>query len=107
MTERINGQGFRPTDAAGTRRTDATKRGGGSSSADSSAASAPSTSDQVNLTRSGVLLSKLEEIVQSAPAVDVDRVRAIRTRSRPAARSTTNASPTTCCASTASCSPEP
>ena len=78
MTERINGQGFRPTDAAGTRRTDATKRAGGSSSADSSAASAPSTSDQVNLTRSGVLLSKLEEIVQNAPVVDVDRVRAIK-----------------------------
>ena len=78
MTERINGQGFRPTDAAGTRRTDATKRTGDSSSGESSATNAPSTSDQVNLTRSGVLLSKLEEIVQSAPAVDVDRVRAIK-----------------------------
>jgi negative regulator of flagellin synthesis FlgM len=78
MTERINGQGFRPADAAGTRRADATKRGGGSPSADSSAASAPSASDQVNLTRSGVLMSKLEEIVHNAPAVDVDRVRAIK-----------------------------
>jgi negative regulator of flagellin synthesis FlgM len=78
MTERINGQGLRPADTAGTRCADAGKRTGGSSSADSSAVSAPSTSDQVNLTRSGVLLSKLEEIVQSAPAVDVDRVRAIK-----------------------------
>ena len=78
MTERINGQSFRPADAAGTRRADATKRGGGSSSADGSAVAPTSTSDQVNLTRSGLLMSKLEEIVQSAPAVDVDRVRAIK-----------------------------
>ena len=78
MTERINGQGFRPADAAGTRRADASKRAGGSASADSSAIAPPSTSDQVNLTRSGMLLSKLEEIVHSAPAVDIDRVRAIK-----------------------------
>jgi negative regulator of flagellin synthesis FlgM len=78
MTERINGQGFRPADAPGTRRADAAKRAGGSSSGDSSAATPPSTSDRVNLTRSGVLMSKLEEIVQSSPAVDADRVRAIK-----------------------------
>jgi negative regulator of flagellin synthesis FlgM len=78
MTERINGQGFRPADTAGTRRADASKRAGSSSSAASSAASAPSTGDQVNLTRSGLLLSKLEEIVSNAPAVDAERVRAIK-----------------------------
>ena len=77
MTERINGQGLRPADAPGTRRADATKRSGGSSG-DSSAAAPPSKSDQVNLTRSGVLMSKLEEIVQSSAAVDLDRVRAIK-----------------------------
>jgi len=78
MTERINGQGFRPADAPGTRRADASKRAGGSSSAESSAATPPGTSDQVNLTRSGVLMSKLEDIVQSSPAVDLERVRAIK-----------------------------
>jgi negative regulator of flagellin synthesis FlgM len=77
MTERINGQGIRPADTAGTRRTDAGKRAG-SSSAGSSGASAPTATDQVNLTRSGVLLSKLEEIVNNAPAMDVDRVRTIK-----------------------------
>ena len=64
--------------SSGTRRADAAKRAGGSSSGKSAGTSAPSSSDQVNLTRSGVLLSKLEEIVSSAPAVDVDRVRAIK-----------------------------
>jgi negative regulator of flagellin synthesis FlgM len=78
MTETINGQGIRPADTAGTRRTDAGKRAGGSSSAGSSGASAPTATDQVNLTRSGVLLSKLEEIVNNAPAMDVDRVRTIK-----------------------------
>jgi negative regulator of flagellin synthesis FlgM len=78
MTDRINGQGFRPADAAGARRADTAKRAGDSSSGESSAASAPTASDTVNLTRSGLLLSKLEEIVHNAPVVDLDRVRSIK-----------------------------
>ncbi len=77
MTERINGQGFRPADAAGARRTDAAKprseRG-----TDSAAAPAASTADRVKLTSAGLLMSKLEEVVQNAPAVDAERVRAIK-----------------------------
>ena len=38
----------------------------------------PRSGDTVNLTRSGVLLSKLEELVQSVPVVDADRVRAVK-----------------------------
>ena len=40
-------------------------------------ATAPS-GDSVNLTRSGLLMSKLEEVVHGLPVVDADRVRAIR-----------------------------
>jgi negative regulator of flagellin synthesis FlgM len=76
MTERINGQGLRPADAAGTRRTDAAKPAGGGS-AEGTPSAAP-TGDSVNLTRSGLLMSKLEEIVHGLPVVDADRVRAIK-----------------------------
>jgi negative regulator of flagellin synthesis FlgM len=78
MTERINGQGFRPADAAGTRRTDGAKPASSGSSSESSAASTSQSGDTVNLTRSGLLMSKLEELVHSLPAVDADRVRAIK-----------------------------
>jgi negative regulator of flagellin synthesis FlgM len=76
MTERINGQGFRPTDTAGARRADTTKPAGTPSSGNS--ASAPGSDSTVSLTRSGLLMNKLEELVHSLPAVDADRVRAIK-----------------------------
>jgi flagellar biosynthesis anti-sigma factor FlgM len=78
MTERINGQGFRPTDAAGTRRTEAAKTTSTGTAEEGSAAGTQRSGDTVNLTRSGVLLSKLEELVHSLPVVDVDRVRAAK-----------------------------
>jgi negative regulator of flagellin synthesis FlgM len=79
MTERINGQGFRPTDAAGTRRADAAKPKNVEDSGGGSAASGTAQAgDTVNLTRSGLLMSKLEELVQSLPAVDAERVRTIK-----------------------------
>jgi negative regulator of flagellin synthesis FlgM len=78
MTERINGQGFRPTDTAGPRRTDGAKPASSGSSGESSATSAQGSGDTVNLTRSGLLMSKLEELVHSLPAVDPDRVRAVK-----------------------------
>jgi negative regulator of flagellin synthesis FlgM len=79
MTERINGQGFRPTDTAGTRRTDSAKSADKSAPAETSATGTHKASgDTVNLTRSAVLLSKLEELVHSLPVVDADRVRAIK-----------------------------
>jgi negative regulator of flagellin synthesis FlgM len=77
MTEKINGQGFRPADTVGTRRSEATKPQG-RSAADGGAPSAAPAGDTVNLTRSGLLMSKLEELVQSMPAVDAGRVRAIK-----------------------------
>jgi negative regulator of flagellin synthesis FlgM len=77
MTERINGQGFRPTDAAGPRRTDGAKRTGGGSS-ETSQPSASSTGETVSITRSALLLGKLEEVVHGLPVVDADRVRAIK-----------------------------
>src|SRR5882672_4248481 len=77
MTERINGQGFRPTDTAGPRRTDGAKRTGGQTS-ETSRPGTSSTGETVSLTRSALLLRKLEEVVHSLPAVDADRVRAIK-----------------------------
>ena len=77
MTEKINGQGFRPSDTASTRRTESAKpaaREGQSSAAAEQAA----TGDTVNITASGLLMSRLEEIVQRTPVVDADRVAAIK-----------------------------
>ena len=76
MTEKINGQGFRPADAAGTRRTESAKPAG--SKVETSATATASAAETVNLTRSGVMLSKLEESLQSLPIVDAERVRAIK-----------------------------
>jgi negative regulator of flagellin synthesis FlgM len=78
MTERINGQGFRPADAAGARRTDAAKPRSEGSGAESAAPQAASTADRVNFTSAGLLMSKLEEIVQNTAAVDSERVSAIK-----------------------------
>ena len=79
MTEKINGQGLRPADTAGTRRSEASKPAssqgqGRAAAADKSAAA----SDTVSITQSGLLMSKLEELVQGTPVVDHDRVAAIK-----------------------------
>jgi negative regulator of flagellin synthesis FlgM len=80
MTDKIIGQGFRPTDTASTRRSDAAKQA--NSQAQSSAAAAPDKAatarDTVSITQSGLLMSKLEEIVQRTPIVDQERVAAIK-----------------------------
>ena len=76
MTEKINGQGLRPTDTAGTRRSEAAKPASEGQSRAATADAAPS--DTVNITQSGLLMSKLEELVQRAPVVDQARVAAIK-----------------------------
>jgi negative regulator of flagellin synthesis FlgM len=77
MTEKINGQGLRPADTAGTRRSEATKPVGSQSRA-GAADKRAAASDTVSITQSGLLMSKLEELVQSTPIVDRDRVAAIK-----------------------------
>jgi negative regulator of flagellin synthesis FlgM len=77
MTERINAQGFRPADTAGPRRTDGSKPAAGDT-ARSSDSAAPPAGDTVNLTRSALLLAKLEDVIRGQPAVDADRVRAVK-----------------------------
>ena len=77
MTEKINGQGFRPSDTASARRTESAKpaaREGKSPAAGGDVA----TADTVNITASGLLMTKLEELVQRAPVVDAERVAAIK-----------------------------
>lgn len=75
MTNKITGQGFRPIDSG------SSQRPGKSDRADvgqPAASGASSSADQVNVTSSSLLLSRLEEALQSSPAVDADRVRAVR-----------------------------
>jgi negative regulator of flagellin synthesis FlgM len=79
MTERINGQGFRPADTAGTRRSEGTKPAAAESPSRSQpGATASSSSDTVSITDSALLLGKLEEVVQSTPVTDSARVAAIK-----------------------------
>lgn len=78
MTEKINGQGFRPADAAGARRSEAAKSAGGQASSHAAGADKAASADTVKITHSGFLMSKLEEIVQSAPVVDSERVAALK-----------------------------
>jgi negative regulator of flagellin synthesis FlgM len=78
MTERINGHGWRRSDTAGPRRTDGAKPAAGDATHSSDSAAASAAGDTVNLTRSALLLAKLEEAIRSQPAVDADRVRAAK-----------------------------
>jgi flagellar biosynthesis anti-sigma factor FlgM len=79
MTEKINNQGFRPVDTAGTRRSEASK----AARDDSARGATPATTgagsgDTVNVSRSGLLMSRLEEVVHNTPAVDAQRVAAFK-----------------------------
>jgi negative regulator of flagellin synthesis FlgM len=75
MTEKINGQSFRPADTAGARRSEAA-RAGGQSQPEKTAK--PSSADTVSITQSALLMAKLEEVVRNAPVVDNERVAAFK-----------------------------
>jgi len=74
MPERITGTGFRPTEAASTRRTDA--KPGSEIVARKSAP--PAAGDTVELTDSARLMGRLEEAVAAAPVVDGARVESLK-----------------------------
>jgi len=79
MTEKINGQGVRPSETANARRSEAAKAARDArSEAPAADKSATAASDTVNITRSGLLMGKLEEVVQRTPVVDAERVAAIK-----------------------------
>jgi negative regulator of flagellin synthesis FlgM len=78
MTEKINGQGVRPSDTASTRRAETAKPTSGQGKSATAAPGAATAGDTVNITASGLLMSKLEEIVQRAPIVDTERVAALK-----------------------------
>jgi negative regulator of flagellin synthesis FlgM len=78
MTEKINGQGFRPSDTASTRRAETAKPASGQGKSAASTGGSAAAGDTVNITASGLLLSKLEDIVQRTPVVDAERVAAIK-----------------------------
>ena len=76
MSEKINGQGFRPLDLPGSSRKAAVD-----GTRDSGAASRPgtdTTGETVSLTRSAVLLGRLEELISNVPVVNTERVDAIK-----------------------------
>jgi len=77
MTERINGQGFRPLDTSSARRTEGSKTAADKAGR-ATEASAAQPADTVNVSRSAVLLGKLEELVRNSPSVDTERVRALK-----------------------------
>jgi len=79
MTEKINGQGVRPSETANARRSEVAKATRDArSEAPAADKSATASSDTVNITRSGLLMAKLEEVVQRTPVVDAERVAAIK-----------------------------
>jgi negative regulator of flagellin synthesis FlgM len=78
MTEKINGQGFRPSDTASTRRAETAKPASGQGKSAATANPSAAAGDTVNITSSGLLMSKLEEIVQRTPVVDTERVAALK-----------------------------
>ena len=79
MTEKINGQGFRPTDTASARRSDAAKAANSQEQSPTAAREkSAAAGDTVSITQSGFRMSKLEEIVQRTPVVDQDRVAAVK-----------------------------
>ena len=78
MTEKINGQGFRPADTAGTRRSDAAKPANAQGGHRGEAAGKSASGDTVSITPSGLLMSKLQELVQGTPVVDAERVAALK-----------------------------
>jgi negative regulator of flagellin synthesis FlgM len=78
MTDKINSQGLRPADTAGTRRSEAAKPSSQGQVRATAADKSAGASDTVKITPSGLLMSKLEELVQSTPIVDRDRVAAIK-----------------------------
>jgi negative regulator of flagellin synthesis FlgM len=75
MAEKINGQGIRPVDSGGARRTEQSEQTQGKSR--SSAASSTAT-DTVNIERAELLLTRLEAALEVVPVADAERVRAIR-----------------------------
>lgn len=74
MPEKISGTSFRPTEATGARRADAKPPGGTAAPKSGSA----TTGDTVHLTRSALLMGKLEEAVSAASGVDTARVQAVQ-----------------------------
>jgi len=78
MTDKINGQGFRPADTAGTRKSEAAKPASSHGERRTEAAGNASSADVVSITQSGLLMSKLEELVQGTPVVDSERVAALK-----------------------------
>lgn len=74
MPEKITGSGFRPTEAASARRTDAKP---GSEPVQRRPASRDA-GDTVELTHSARLMSQLEDAVAGAPVADAGRVKSLK-----------------------------
>jgi negative regulator of flagellin synthesis FlgM len=79
MTEKISNQGPRPTDTAGTRRSEASKAARHESAKEAAhGTTGTGSGDTVNVSRSGLLMSRLEEVVHNTPAVDAQRVATLK-----------------------------
>lgn len=75
MTEKINGQGFRPVDPGSARRSE---KSGQSEGQPAGASDAPSARDTVNVGRAEALVGQLNDALEIIPVVDAERVKALR-----------------------------
>lgn len=75
MTEKINGQGFRPVETGGARRSEKSGQSRGSGAVRGSSGA---DRDTVNIERAELLISRLEAALEIVPVVDAQRVRAVR-----------------------------
>ncbi len=79
MTEKISNHGPRPTDTAGTRRSEASKAARHESAKEAAhGTTGAGSGDTVNVSRSGLLMSRLQEVVHNTPAVDTQRVATLK-----------------------------
>ncbi len=76
MADKINGQGFRPIDSGGSRRSE--KSGQASSATAGARTGGAASTDTVNIERAELLLTRLSEALEVVPVVDAGRVRAVR-----------------------------
>jgi negative regulator of flagellin synthesis FlgM len=76
MADKISGPGF--TSVGDAARTQQTAKTTAISKVDKTSADTASTGETVSLTRSALILRRLEELIAAAPAADTDRIAALK-----------------------------
>ena len=77
MADKINGQGFRPTDLTGSTRRP-TGSTGATGAAGKTSGGTSSTGETVNISQSSMLLNELQRAISALPVADAGRVNALK-----------------------------